>query len=81
MKAIIEFDMPQDTEKYVAAMRGAEYRTALRDIWEQMFRPYFKHGYSDQALQDATSTDSGGIVIERLADRYRDITENLDVFE
>lgn len=45
MKATLEFDLPEDAGKHLAAVNGMKFYCALREI-ERTVRDYHKHGRS-----------------------------------
>jgi hypothetical protein len=51
-KVILEFDAETEQEALSCAINGAKYKDRLDEIWQQLFRPRHKHGYSNQLIQD-----------------------------
>ena len=44
MKAILEFDLPEDQIEFELAQQGARYRRVLEDVRDQL-RTWHKHGH------------------------------------
>ena len=51
--ATISFNLPEDRQELQVALDGWEYKIALEEAWNKVFRPMFKHGYSDEAVNKA----------------------------
>jgi hypothetical protein len=47
MKAILEFNLPEDREDFELANKAASMSCALNDISNLVFRPARKHGYGN----------------------------------
>ena len=45
MKAILEFNLPEDKELLDNALMAENYKAAFFEIWQEVFRPARKHGY------------------------------------
>lgn len=56
MKATIEFNLPEESEVFESAIRATDYKLALWDISQEIFRPARKHGYSDEKIQKLLQT-------------------------
>lgn len=52
MKAILEFDLDchEDRERFEKANKAEKMDIFIEEVWEQLFRPIRKHGYSDTKL-------------------------------
>ncbi len=50
MKAILEYNLPEDQEDFTRATKALDMELALWDIANEVFRPARKHGYADQEL-------------------------------
>jgi len=46
MKVIMEFNLPEESEEFENASNGWKYSNALEEIWQELFRPRNKHGYT-----------------------------------
>lgn len=46
-KAILEFNLPEETEEFRHAINGSKNACILEDVTTQVFRPARKHGYSN----------------------------------
>lgn len=51
-KATLSFFLPEEQEEFETATKASEYKSALWDTGQEIFRPARKHGYSDQKIQD-----------------------------
>ena len=49
---ILKFDLDEEREAYENALNGWKYKVALDDIWNTVFRPRHKHGYSEDRIND-----------------------------
>jgi len=59
MKAILEFNLPDDQYEYTQAINGSKYVTALTEIWDE-FRN--KEKYSE--TQETTWEEAHQIIID-----------------
>ena len=50
MKAILEFNLPEDEEEYEITSKATNMSSALFEIKQEIFRPARKHGYSDPEI-------------------------------
>lgn len=72
MKAMLEFNLPEEQEEFDAANKGADCKIALWEIAQEIFRPARKHGYDNSSIQKVLDkadevtvvTDIGGIKYE-----------------
>jgi hypothetical protein len=51
-KAILEFNLEDydDKEAHKTALKGQNYRSAIFEVGQQVFRPARKHGYPDEKI-------------------------------
>lgn len=79
MKAKLEFDLndyeSNDREEFKHAVNGHKYRMVLDEVWQQCFRPNYKHGYRDEAL----NTEEAHEIIDKLAEIYKQLLEDSEV--
>lgn len=47
MKAILEFNLPEEKEEFETAVKAAKIKHALYEVSQEIFRPARKHGYAD----------------------------------
>lgn len=52
MKAILEFDLPEDNYQYKAAIQGADLKLIVATL-DNMLRGYLKYGHDFQSANDA----------------------------
>ena len=71
MKVILEFELPDEQEEYDTCMNAVDNEIRLNEIWEQVFRPYLKHGYSDQKLTKLVDSKDGQYIMNALIDLYQ----------
>lgn len=77
MKASITFNLPEEHEEFMSAVKGADYKWAVEEIWQQVFRPCFKHGYNNKVLAELSDRDYE--VIEALSELYRQVLNNCNL--
>ena len=75
MKSYLRFDLPEDQEEFDDAVKGWKYKAALDDIWNTVFRPYWKHGYNDERLNKILETEDGQYVLDKLIELYQNTTK------
>lgn len=81
MKAILEFNLPEDQEEFNTTIKANAYACAIHDISEHIFRPARKHGYSDARIQeliDKLGAD-GQELVGLLEAAYYDILREYEV--
>lgn len=78
-KGMLEFDLPSEQEEFDIAIKAGRYQLAVEEVWERLFRPYYKHGYANETLNKLANTKSGGVIIEELAKIYREIVEEYEL--
>ena len=65
MKAILEFNLPEEQSEFDMAARANSMHAALWDMAQEIFRPARKHGYNNQDIQatlnhaDTVTTSEG----------------------
>lgn len=77
MKAVLEFDLPEEQDDYESAINGHIYEAALQEIWDRLFRPRHKHGYANRDFTDLVETKEGQVIMDILEDMFRGITRDL----
>lgn len=80
MRNYLKFDLPEEQEQLDDALKGSHYKWKLEEIWQEVFRPYYKHGYPDQELNKLLDKlgDDGSVVMDKLADIYRSVISDED---
>lgn len=71
-KAMLSFTLPEEREEFEDAQNGWKYKNQVEEIWNQVFRPYYKHGYSDQELNKLLNTKEGNLIMSKLSDIYHE---------
>lgn len=83
MKIYFKFDdeLEEDREKLKLMQKAVDMSIALEDIHNQVWRPSWKHGYPDPAIQSLLDElgDKGYILIERLHQVYLQILNEREV--
>ena len=59
MKAILEFQLPEDQREHKFAIKGKDYILSLWEISQEIFRNARKHGYPDKTLNDYIEGENG----------------------
>ena len=62
MKAILEFDLPEEQEEYKMANKGSDYFHALWDIDQEIFRKRVKY--------DDTLSDKEYKLVEKMREEF-----------
>lgn len=55
MKAILEFNLPEDNYHHKAALQGADLKLIVSTL-DNMLRGYLKHGHQFKTIHDAIET-------------------------
>lgn len=78
MKAILEFTLPEEREEYEDAVNGSKYRYQLNEVWEKVFRPFYKYGYEDEKLNEIFERfgEDSYELIDRLSEIYRSVVRD-----
>lgn len=72
-KAVLEFNLPEEREELEHAQNGVKYSITLEEVWNNVFRPYHKHGYADQKLNKLLESKDGQYIIEKLIEIYQEV--------
>jgi arsenate reductase-like glutaredoxin family protein len=80
MRNYLKFDLPEEQEQLDDALKGSHYKWKLEEIWQNVFRPYYKHGYQDQELNDLLEKmgEDGNKLMDKLADLYHEVVNDED---
>lgn len=68
-----EFDMEEEADKIDIALNGQKYKDQMDDVWEALFRPRWKHGYSNADLNKLLENEDVGKAIDMLEKMFQDI--------
>jgi hypothetical protein len=80
MKAILEFNLPEDREEYDIMLKGNDYLSCLYDISMEVFRPARKHGYPDKRIQELLEKNEDAYeLIGLLEEKFADILTQHEV--
>lgn len=55
-KASIHFNLPEESQDFHDAVHAVDYKLALWEISQEIFRPARKHGYPDEKIQKLLQT-------------------------
>jgi hypothetical protein len=80
MKVTLEFCPYEDSDALDAALNGAKYKSQLDEIWQEVFRPYRKHGYVQKNLQECieANPEVAETIIEGLIEIYQGVVHEED---
>jgi hypothetical protein len=73
----LTFKLPEEQEEFQTAIDGWKYKNAMEEVWQRVFRPFFKHGYSNAEIQSLSETEAGSRLIEALAEIYQDVAREM----
>ena len=79
-KAVLEFNLPEETEDFKDAQNGWKYKSQIEEVWQEVFRPYRKHGYRNQELQNVINDNPAvaHTIIESLIEIYHKVLKDED---
>jgi hypothetical protein len=72
MKAILEFNLPEEKYEHESAISGVKYRLMVETIYDEVFRPHLKH---DKPLLNSYLTNKEREVIEAI---WNEIKEHIN---
>ena len=84
MKAILEFDLPDEKEEFNQATKAGHLVSALDEVKEKIFRPARKHGYNDPTMRELLAklpNGEGEEIIGRLEEMFYEILGEHNVSE
>lgn len=70
MKAILEFNLPEEQEEYELMNKSMDMSILLHDVEQEIFRPHRKHGYNHQRLAELCHNDAVTEAIGLLEEMY-----------
>lgn len=73
MKAVLEFNLPEEKEEHNLALNGLKYKNQLDDIWQILFRPRHKYGYNDKEIDKLINSKNGEKIMDFLEQQYINI--------
>lgn len=84
MKAILEFNLPEEQSEFDLATKAGNMHAALWDIAQEVFRPARKHGYSDSVIQELVNRsdiqdDAGTELVSQLEKLFYEILEKYNI--
>lgn len=72
MKAILEFNLPEEKEDHLDALNGSRYKCRIDTLYNEVFRPHIKYG------QPLTSNFSKEFEHEVLSAIWQKINEHFE---
>lgn len=72
-KHVIEFNLPEEREEMDDAINGGTYKYQLDEVWDMLFRPYYKHGYDDEKMNELLNSKNGRYIMDYLEKKFKDI--------
>jgi hypothetical protein len=80
MKGILVFKLPEEQEEFETAVNAMGYRIVVDEIYDKVFRPYYKHGYGDAEIEKFLESEPrAGELIDHLAKLYHQVIEDSGV--
>ncbi len=79
MKAILEFNLPEDRSDFEIHNKSTDMYCALTMIREKIFRPIRKHGYSNPELQKLSENEDVRKFMELLETEYNQLLKQNEV--
>lgn len=77
MKAILEFNLPEEREEHEDALNGVKYKCQLDEIWDKVWRPYLKHGYSNSRINELLQKEECEELFNLLMNLYREQVDDI----
>lgn len=71
-KVTLEFNLPEEREEFEDAVKGAEYKWVLEEIWNKVFRPRHKHFYDNEEINRIVESPDGEKLMDFLENIYRE---------
>lgn len=75
MKVYLQFDIPEENDEYQDAMEGSNHRIKFEQIWDKLFRPRHKHGYSNEKIQKLLANKQCQKLMDELELVFKQIAE------
>lgn len=73
MKAILEFELPEEREEFEDATKGSIYKMKIDTLYNDVFRPHIK--YDKKLFDDHDLTDEELDIIEMI---WKKVSEHLE---
>jgi hypothetical protein len=65
---ILAFDRYEEATELETAINGWKYKSAIEEIWQEVFRPRHKHGYKNARLNSLIEDAQTEAVVEEVMD-------------
>jgi hypothetical protein len=70
----------QDDSEVVDVVKAYDYKRALHELWDVLFRPRHKHGYPEARVNEIIAeNDAVNELMDALEEKYREIMINYEV--
>lgn len=81
MKATLKFNLPEEQEEFKDAQKAPDYKGALWEVSQEIFRPARKHGYPDSEIQSLLDTcgEKGSELVSKLEALFYTILEDREI--
>ncbi len=79
--ATLKFKLPEEQAEFDTAIKALDYKVALWDVSQDIFRAARKHGYSDTVIQAALEScgEDGVKLISLLENHFYMILSEYDI--
>jgi hypothetical protein len=84
MYGTLRFKLPEEQQEFETAVHAVSYRAAVEEIWQKLFRPRHKHGYSQSQINllldeeiDPGSAAACHALMDELEKLYHEVVEEL----
>ncbi len=84
MKAILEFNLPEEREDHILAVTASNLVSALSEVREKLFRPVRKHGYPEGNIKkifNLLDEEKATELIAALETEFNNILEENEVLK
>lgn len=62
MKAVLEFNLPDEREEFEAASKGLSSKAKIDTLYDMVFRPYLKYGKAIDSSSEELSEDEYHVI-------------------
>ena len=76
MKVFLKFDLNEEREEYQDCMNGPKYKGQLDEIWDRLFRQYWKHGYNNTTLNTLLEDEKCQLLMDELIREYKSLAKD-----
>lgn len=76
MKAILEFNIPEEQDEFNDSINGTKYKSKIEDLWNELFRPFSKHGYENDRINQLLTDEKCVELLENLIDIFHEVADD-----